>query len=662
MRILVALGEPGTAESLSKLFVEIGWPEPSCATTSTEALAWIDTHGVCDILVADTHLLPMDGFALRDHLRSRFPMLRAIMTCPQGISMPHERLGSDPFLASPFTPTELGDCLHLLLATPAATPPDPTHSSPITAPLVGSILGNYRIDATIGELERETLYRAHQTNVGRDVILHVLKPELASDSAAVQAFQDRARAKASLDHPKVASVYEGAEILGIHFFSLEAIPLPSLADRMRLKKSLPCLGAMEILRLVADVQLQLAAAAMGSDPLDAGAIFYKRGKPPRLSNIASPPSSHPDPTHIEIARLGSILLACLDPAPTSLPARKILERVTNASTESLDWLQVAELARSSFAKTTTASSLENTANPPPLPSHTPRRLRIPIAALLVLALICGYLAYSSLSSDAPVSIKDPGTMLTIPAGPFTYQGERLNLPAFLISKYEVTIREYAEFLNFLEKNPVLATAFDHPDQPPGKSHIPRNWADMTDVTPPHPGYYNRVKRWGQYQGASLTLDSPVFGVDWFDAYAYAKWKGHRLPTEQEWEKAALGPNDSPFPWGESPDPTLANTGQDFTPSPDPKTGGDIDGFKRWSPVDSPASDTSATGVVGTSGNVSEWTSTVLDAPDGTNPPVIRGGNWKIKPTPATFRITRLSKTHTDEALGFRTAMDPPQTP
>lgn len=666
MRILVALGEPGAAESLARLLVEIGWPEPSIVTTSTEALSWIDANSGCDILIADTLLSPLDGFTLRDDIRTRLPALRTIMTCPQGVSMPLEHLGNDPFLPSPFTPTALADCLHQLLTEePIAT------SSPVENPVestpppmrisLGSTLGNYRIESLAGEHPKEILYRANQTNVGRNVVLHILKPEFSSDTASVTAFQHRASLKAALDHPKVASVYEGGEIDGIHFFSTEDIPLPSLASRIRSGKKLPGLGAMEIVALVADVHLHLAASGAGSDPVDAEEIFYQRGKPPRLANIAAPLVEPANPPSVEIARLASMLLACLDPSPAAEPARKTLERAAIATTDSLDWNQLAELARAAFARTPPTHA---TATPLPAPksNHTPRRILLAIAASALILPLAGYLLFTSLNAPPRAAIDDLGTMVVIPAGTFTYQGKPLDLPEFLISKYEVTIAEYAEFLDFLEKNPDQATTFDHPEQPPGKSHIPQHWADMTDVSPPHPGYFNRVKRWGQYQGAPLTLDSPVFGVDWFDAYAYAKWKGQRLPTEQEWEKAALGPNESPFPWGKEADPKRANTGKDFSSTPDPKSGGGIDGFKRWSPVDKPSTDASAAGVLGTSGNVSEWTASQLDGPNGTKTAVIRGGNWKTKPFPATFRITRLPPTHADEALGFRTAMDPPKNP
>jgi formylglycine-generating enzyme required for sulfatase activity len=96
---------------------------------------------------------------------------------------------------------------------------------------------------------------------------------------------------------------------------------------------------------------------------------------------------------------------------------------------------------------------------------------------------------------------------------------------FFIDKHEVTNEEYRKFVEHVKQTGDYSSA--HPDAPPLKKHDAKGW-----------------------EKPELSGDKqPVVGVDWFDAYAYAKWKGKRLPTEAEWEKAARSSDGRLFPWG-----------------------------------------------------------------------------------------------------------------
>ena len=109
-------------------------------------------------------------------------------------------------------------------------------------------------------------------------------------------------------------------------------------------------------------------------------------------------------------------------------------------------------------------------------------------------------------------------MIRIDGGEFIYQSdETKTLPTFWIDKYETTISQYKAFLDALEnqKNPMIMITLNQPKDK--TDHKPKYWDQ----------YYNAAIQGKKFMGHSITPNSPVIFVDWWDAFAYAKWKGRR---------------------------------------------------------------------------------------------------------------------------------------
>ena len=231
-------------------------------------------------------------------------------------------------------------------------------------------------------------------------------------------------------------------------------------------------------------------------------------------------------------------------------------------------------------------------------------------------------------------------MVHVPGGPFVMgtddrawalDNERgahdVEVPDFYLDTVPVTNRAYLEFVEdggYERKELWDSEGWE--------------WQAEEISTPKH--WYQKEPHdwWTQRFGFDepVPMEAPVVHVSWYEADAYARWSGERLPTEAEWEKAASWDPETEtkrlYPWGDEPaTPERANLDQlAFGPAE----------------VGACPAGTSAYGILGMIGDVWEWTASEYSAYPGFESfpypeysevffddgyRVLRGGSWATRP-------------------------------
>ncbi|MEE2786365.1 MAG: SUMF1/EgtB/PvdO family nonheme iron enzyme [Myxococcota bacterium] len=216
--------------------------------------------------------------------------------------------------------------------------------------------------------------------------------------------------------------------------------------------------------------------------------------------------------------------------------------------------------------------------------------------------------------DIPSDVVLGPDFVLIPSGPFlrghdpmSVNGRpsaRPNLKTFAIGRYPVTCGEYRDFLASLDDEEV-------------RLRIPRD-----DRLGNQPCWPLERSEWQfpiiDVDGDAWAEDWPIININHDDAEAYCAWRSrqdgmvYRLPTDDEWEKAARGADGRYFPWGNHFDPTFCHMRSSLPSGPNL---GEVNLF---------VTDESAYGVRCLAGGVREWTSSRFDDYGYS----VRGGSWK----------------------------------
>ena len=228
-----------------------------------------------------------------------------------------------------------------------------------------------------------------------------------------------------------------------------------------------------------------------------------------------------------------------------------------------------------------------------------------VLLVMVVWVGCGEDEPDKVKNVKAVEVDTHQGMVLIPGGAITVDDEMVNVNAFYMDKYEVTVGQFKEFVKRADYEYDL-------------------WDDVAEYSP--------------------TDSHPMIELSWYDAKAYAWWADKRLPTEAEWEYAARGGLvDKRFPWGD--DQSVARDYANYA-----GTGGK----DQWGVQTAPVGSLEPNGydLFDMAGNASEWCQDWYD--EGKDTKVLRGGSWYLNASNLLFVRRRFNNPNDRSFInGFR---------
>jgi len=470
--------------------------------------------------------------------------------------------------------------------------------------LTGVLASRYSIERELGRGGMATVYLAQDLQLGSRVAVKVLHPDLASILGADR-FAREIGITARLQHPNILPVLDSGEAQGSSFYVMPFVEGETLAQRLEREGQIPIDDALVLTAeiadalahahslgfmhrdikpsnillthghaVLADFGIARAVDAVGNDKLTAtglalGTAAYMSPEQAGGGRID---------TRTDIYSLGCVLYEMLAGQPpfTGVSAQAILARhsvdavpslrvVRGTVSPLLEQVIVKAMAKAPADRYASASQFRDAILRPGMAEGATRKRRPMSVTIAVtgagIAVAAIAWALTSRSSEGVPPSVDPG-MAAIPGGDYiigTDHGQAYALPAhrvpiapFGIDVEEVSIGAYAAFVRA------------------GRADAP--WTTEPDTL------------------------LPVTAVRYAEALNYCAWKhppAGRLPREEEWEAAARGLKARAFPWGESWDPSAANTASSQRAGPAPSGS-----YPRGATPE---------GVLDLLGNVWEWT-------------------------------------------------------